>query len=66
MEKISVYCVNTEKDLIAEVLERSDKHLKVVFVDTTLTLTLERKDTRFPYIGFKAGMEFESFGELEE
>lgn len=66
MEKVSVYCINTEKDLVAEVLERSDKRLRVVFVDTTLTLTLSRKDTRGPYIGTSAGLEFETFGTEED
>jgi hypothetical protein len=39
--------------------------MKVAIVGTNLTIILSRKDTRQPYIGRVANMEFETFGELE-
>lgn len=66
MDKVSVYCIDTSKDKQAEVLERSQKRLKVVLVGTTLTITLTRQDIRKPYIGTAAGMEFETWGTEED
>jgi len=65
MEQCSVYCVNTETDALADILERTDKRIKVALVDTDITIALTRSDTRSPYIGFVGNMEFETFGELE-
>jgi len=65
-EKISIYCIDTEKDAIGEILEKSDKRIKVVLEGTTLTITLTRSDLRRPYIGHAAEMEFETFGILED
>jgi len=36
----------------------SDKYLKVVLIDTTMTIELFRKDLNRPYVGHKAGLEF--------
>lgn len=66
MEKCSVYCVNTEKDVVADILSKSDKRLKVVVEDSDITIVLQREDTRAPYIGFLDGLEFESFGDMDE
>lgn len=65
MKQCSIYCVNTEKDAVADIMEHSDKRIKVVLVDTDTTITLSRNDIRQPYIGFLAGLEFETFGEME-
>lgn len=65
MKQCSVYCINTEKDVIADILQQTSKQMKVVIVGTNLTIILSRKDTRQPYIGRVANMEFETFGELE-
>lgn len=65
MDKCNVYCVTTETDAVADVLERTSKRIKVALEGTDLTITLVRKDTRAPYIGFLGNMEFETFGELE-
>lgn len=65
MKQCSVYCVSTEKDAIADILEMNDKRLKVVIEGTDMTIVLTRNDMRRPYIGMLHGMEFESFGELE-
>ena len=65
MEQCSVYCVDTEKDAVADILEQNDKRIKVALVGTTMTIIMNRQDTRSPYIGYAHGMEFETFGELE-
>lgn len=53
---------NNGKTLIADVLSRSDKSLRVVIPGTTIPLTLTRKDLRGPFVGHYAGMEFTSAG----
>ena len=42
----------------ADVLSKSDKHLRVALVNTTVTLELHRTDVRQPYIGRLSGLEF--------
>ena len=42
----------------ADVLTKSDKHLRVALVNTTLTLDLHRTDVREPYIGRLNSLEF--------
>ena len=42
----------------ADVLSKSDKHLRVALVNTTLTLDLHRTDLRKPYIGRLSSLEF--------
>ena len=42
----------------ADVLSKSDKHLRVALVNTTVTLDLHRTDLRKPYIGRLSGLEF--------
>ena len=42
----------------AEVLSKSDKHLRVALVNTTVTLELHRTDVRQPYIGRLSSLEF--------
>ena len=59
MESIKVICTNNGKSKIAEVLNHSDKYLKVVFEGTDMIIELFRKDILEPYTGFKAGLEFE-------
>lgn len=61
-----VMVVNTKNDTTvkADVLERSDKSLKVVIVNTTISLYLKRIDTNKPYIGNFKNMEFTSDGEI--
>lgn len=58
MEIIEIHCTDNDKTKKAEVLFRTDKHIKVVFEGTTMTLELMRKDLNKPYIGNKAGLEF--------
>jgi hypothetical protein len=42
----------------ADVLSKSDKHMRVVLKNTTVTLELHRTDVRQPYIGRLSGLEF--------
>jgi hypothetical protein len=42
----------------ADVISKSDKHLRVALVNTTVTLDLHRTDLRQPYIGRLSGLEF--------
>lgn len=58
METIEIHCTDNDKVKTAEVLSRTDKHMKVVFEGTTMTLELMRKDVNKPYVGNKAGLEF--------
>ena len=58
MDSIEVICTDNGKTKTAEVLSKSDKHIKVVFEGTTITLELFRADVNKPYIGHKSGLEF--------
>ena len=42
----------------ADVLSKSDKHMRVVLKNTTVTLDLHRTDVRQPYIGRLSSLEF--------
>lgn len=64
MRQCNVYCVNTEKDALADILEETDKRLKVALVGTQLTLVMTRSVTVHPYTCTEHGMEFETFGDL--
>ena len=43
----------------ADVLSKSDKHMRVALVNTTVTLDLHRTDVREPYRGRLSSLEFE-------
>lgn len=62
MNQIKVTCTDNGKTMTADVLSRNDKSLKVAIVGTTLRLTLSRTDTRKPYVGSSAGLEFTTNG----
>jgi len=62
MDQCGIYCISTGRDALADVLERSDKRIKVALVGTDITITLTRQDGRAPYIGHAGGLEFETFG----
>lgn len=53
---------NNSKTAKADVLQRSDKRLRVVLQGTDTTITLTRDDTRRPYVGSMAGLEFTTNG----
>lgn len=62
MEQITVTCTETGKSQKADVLNRSDKSIRCVFVGTTLTLNLSRTDVRRPFTARHGGLEFTSEG----
>lgn len=62
MDKVKVTNTNNGKTVEAEVLQRSDKRLRVVLVGSNITLTLTREDTRRAYVGKTNGLEFTSMG----
>lgn len=62
--QVNVTNTNTGKVAKADVLQHSDKALKVALVGTTLTIFLKRTDTNKPFIGNVGQMEFTSTGEL--
>lgn len=65
IKQCTVYCINTQADAVADVLEESTKRMKVALVGTDITLVLTRSDARRPYVGRLGNMEFETFGDLE-
>ena len=62
--QVTVTNTNTGKVAKADVLQHSDKALKVVLVGTTLTIFLKRTDVNKVYIGNVGAMEFTSTGEI--
>ena len=58
MDKIEITCTNNGKTKTADILFRSDKHLKVAIEGTQITIELFRTDVNRPYIGHKSGLEF--------
>jgi len=58
MDTIDITCIDNGKVKSAEILARTDKYLKVVFVGTQITIELVRNDVNKPYIGNKSGLEF--------
>ena len=59
MKQIVITCIDSSVSKRADVLSKSDKHIKVVLAETTISLNLHRTDLRKPYIGRLSGLEFE-------
>jgi len=59
MEKIVIRCIDSGQTKSADVLSKTDKHIKVVVDGTNTSIELHRKDLNKPYIGRFAGLEFE-------
>ena len=59
MKQITITSINSAVSKRADVLSKSDKHIKVVLAETTITIDLHRTDLRKPYIGRLSGLEFE-------
>ena len=59
METIILTCTNNDKTKEAEVLEKTDKYMKVIIPGTQLFIELFRDDVNIPYTGHTAGLEFE-------
>ena len=58
MEQIEIICTDNGKTKNAEVLNKSDKYMKVVVEGTQIAIELYRSDVNKPYIGHTAGLEF--------
>lgn len=59
METITITCTNNGKTKEAEVLNKTDKYLKVVLPGTQIVIELFRDDLNMEYKGHTAGLEFE-------
>ncbi len=62
MNRVKVTNLNNERSVDADVLQRSDKRMRVALVGTNIVINLTRDDTRRPYIGSLNGIEFASQG----
>lgn len=62
MDTVKVTNTNNGKTVEADVLQRSDKRLRVALVGTSITITMTRDDIRRPYVGNTNGLEFTSMG----
>ena len=58
MDKIEITCTTNGKTKTADILFRSDKHLKVAIEGTQIAIEMHRQDLNKPYIGHTAGLEF--------
>ena len=59
METIEITCTNNGKTKDAEVMQQTDKYIKVVLPGTQIVIELFREDLNTPYTGHTAGLEFE-------
>ena len=63
-DKTSITCTQTDKTVTADILEKSDKSMKVAVVGTNLVIYLKREDINKVYIGNYKNLEFTSCGEI--
>jgi hypothetical protein len=59
METIEITCTNNGKSKQVEVLNKTDKYMKVVLPGTQIVIELFREDLNSEYTGHTAGLEFE-------
>ncbi len=59
MEKIEITCTKNGKTKMADVLQQTDKYMKVALEGTQIVIELFREDLNTPYTGHTAGLEFE-------
>ena len=59
METIEITCTNNGKKKPVEVLNKTDKYMKVVLPETQIVIELFRNDLNSEYTGHTAGLEFE-------
>ena len=62
-DQVEVTCTDNDKVAIADVLQRTDKLLKIAFVGSTMSILLKREDIKKPYVGNFKNLEFISTGE---
>lgn len=58
MEKVKITCSQTGVTVGADVLNRSDRSMRVALDGTNITLNLSRVDKSTPYVGNHVGLEF--------
>jgi|TARA_A100000164_G_scaffold358482_1_gene370168 hypothetical protein len=58
METIEITCTNNGKTKTAEVLQQTDKYIKVVVEGTQIAIEMFREDVNKSYKGHTAGLEF--------
>ena len=56
---IEIVCTNNGKTKTAEVMQRSDKYMKVIVPGTRIFIEMFRDNLNTPYTGHTAGLEFE-------
>ena len=59
METIEIRCTNNDKTKTAEVMQQTDKYMKVIVEGTQIAIELFREDVNTPYTGHMSGLEFE-------
>ncbi len=59
METIEITCTNNGKSKQVEVLNKTDKYMKVVLPGTQIVIEMFRDDLNSEYTGHTAGLEFE-------
>lgn len=62
MDTCKVINTNNGRTVIGDILQRSDKRIRVALQGTNMTLTMTRDDVRRPYVGKAAGLEFTTMG----
>jgi len=62
MNQVKVTSTETGKSVSADVLNRSDKSMRVALEGTTIVLNLSRTDLRRPYVGHFGGREYTCVG----
>ena len=56
---IEITCTNNGKTKTAEVMQQTDKYMKVIVEGTQIFIEMFREDLNTPYTGHTAGLEFE-------
>ena len=58
METIEIRCTNNGKTKTAEVMQKTDKYMKVIVEGTQIFIEMFRDDVNIPYVGHAVGLEF--------
>jgi len=56
---IEITCTKNGKTKMADVMQQTDKYMKVALEGTQIVIELFREDLNTPYTGHTAGLEFE-------
>jgi hypothetical protein len=58
VETIEIRCTNNDKTKTAEVMQQTDKYMKVIVEGTQIAIELFREDVNKSYTGHMSGLEF--------